>query len=1115
MNSLLPPSCVPYLASLVRAIVPLLVVCGLCPNARGQGNVSIPQQQYFLGLAGLYDGEYLATSQVMGTCVQGAIKNPAVGGFWIDSICYQTILGECAYHAGNYAAAQGFYEAALQLLINFNNWMITVQFPPAVVPAPPQSLKPIPWYVTTRATVPGGYPLQMTIAQPAAQLAPGALVVQPVLIPIYASEIVRCSCLAIRRYRELLGPACPHSKTTQRLVQVLGQRPALPNHWSEAWVDTELGLALAAAGKTEQARKTLAQAERAMGFDHQFTGHVLLMQGLLDMESGEYKSAHRNFLEASWAAANYNDFGVVEESLHYSTVAHFLSNGRVPYPLLAPAVAWAATGVGQTGVLVQLNTSLLLDSADNAAQCNQPALATGFLTQATVLASGTNMLTGRLGARMNHLKSLVAYQMGNTVGGDVALAAAMTFQTGGSLWLYHLAAADILWNTRDLTGFTERQAVDLYSIVLRDPLPTDWLINPLESLSLLFIPHLPSFENWFEAALARRAKDHELALTITDMARRHRFLTTLEHGGRLLNLRWLMEAPEKALDQNALMQRQALAARFPAYVEKSQRVRKLRSDLRKLPLMIEDDQEVAEQQSEMLTELASLSGEQEVLLRQISVGNEPANLVFPPLRSFKQMQESLSEGQSLLVFFDTLRYTYSFLIEKDKYNYNEVKPPKRFRTDITRLLQTWGNYNQNREMKLEELTSNAWQAPAQQIMNVLVKNSKADFTKTTDELIIVPDSVLWYVPFEAMPVAADHNEPLINKVRIRYAPTIGLAVGETRRRRPKGNLAVVLGKLYPGDDAAVVDREFEDLRRSLKDAEAIRGRLPAHGAIFSSLFDRMIVMNEVPPSAGFDWSPLAIDNKTPGGTLGQWLSLPFDGPDQIILPAFRTPAERGLAKSAQGANGYEMFLSVCGLMGTGARTVLISRWRTGGQSSVDLVKEFVQELPHTTASDAWQRSVQVVTHHQVNPAEEPRLKKLPPDEEPPSGKHPFFWAGYLLADTGALPMTHDEEEEAAEQVLVAAPAGAKPAAPNENAKVMEEDAGAAGAKQDGKQAAAPADPLGAKVQAAGVPPANQAAGAEKSPPAKTGKTTAPVRPPRDDQKPLAPKPKGKRPRAAA
>ena len=47
-------------------------------------------------------------------------------------------------------------------------------------------------------------------------------------------------------------------------------------------------------------------------------------------------------------------------------------------------------------------------------------------------------------------------------------------------------------------------------------------------------------------------------------------------------------------------------------------------------------------------------------------------------------------------------------------------------------------------------------------------------------------------------------------------------------------------------------------------------------------------------------------------------------------------------------------------MSTGVRTILISRWRPAGQSSFDLVREFAQEVPHTSAAEAWQRAVQIM-----------------------------------------------------------------------------------------------------------------------------------------------------------
>src|SRR5580704_8483415 len=138
-----------------------------------------------------------------------------------------------------------------------------------------------------------------------------------------------------------------------------------------------------------------------------------------------------------------------------------------------------------------------------------------------------------------------------------------------------------------------------------------------------------------------------------------------------------------------------------------------------------------------------------------------------------------------------------------------------------------------------------------------------------------------------------------------------------------------------------------------------------------------------------------------------------------MLPGFRTPAEGALKN---GGNGNDLFLSTCGLMATGARTVLISRWRTGGQTSIDLVREFAQELPHTTASDAWQRSVLLVSDTTLDPALEPRLHKSAA-ADPPKADHPFFWAGFLVADTGAQPQADDQPAApAAGQPPVAPPA---------------------------------------------------------------------------------------------
>jgi Arc/MetJ-type ribon-helix-helix transcriptional regulator len=176
---------------------------------------------------------------------------------------------------------------------------------------------------------------------------------------------------------------------------------------------------------------------------------------------------------------------------------------------------------------------------------------------------------------------------------------------------------------------------------------------------------------------------------------------------------------------------------------------------------------------------------------------------------------------------------------------------------------------------------------------------------------------------------------------------------------------------------------------------------------------------------------MQIDRGRPGSTLSAWMSLPWGGPQQIVLPGFHTAAESALKR---GSSGDELFTAVCGLMATGARTVLLSRWRTGGQTSYDLVREFVQELPYTSASEAWQRSVQLLMHDEVVLEREPRVKAEALDSGI-QADHPFFWGAYLLVDTGSYPATHER------RVKPAARKEDKPAADSPKAPPTEKEAG--------------------------------------------------------------------------
>jgi hypothetical protein len=184
----------------------------------------------------------------------------------------------------------------------------------------------------------------------------------------------------------------------------------------------------------------------------------------------------------------------------------------------------------------------------------------------------------------------------------------------------------------------------------------------------------------------------------------------------------------------------------------------------------------------------------------------------------------------------------------------------------------------------------------------------------------------------------------------------------------------------------------------------------------ASLLESLLVLDDVQldPARPLDWAPIPLGKSSQQASLGFWLTLPQFGPQRVFFPAAHTIAERGgkASKRDGGGPGSELFLASTALMASGAQTVLLGQWKVGGQSTVDLLREFLQELPHISAPAAWQRSVNLAAESPVYPQSEVRVK-ADKENTPLTAAHPFFWAGYQLIDSGALAL--EEQREAAEQ----------------------------------------------------------------------------------------------------
>ena len=973
----------------------LLLSAGAGP-ASAQTGKSVPHEGYFRGFSLYFDGQFDDAREYFRDSAHGGFASTE--GRWIDSICFHTMIGECHYQQGNLAEALDQYSSAVKLFLAHRDWMLRAEMPASIEPE--AAIKTtITWGKSTRATKLGQFGayggrynlIQGALDGGAGAVAKGGVVSPPTIYPVYIAEIVRCTTVSILRRAEILGPASEHDPLTAQVLDACLRRPGPPNHWSECWTQLQLGAAYIAANRTAEAASELTKSLMANGqYDHPLTSLGLLELGKLAFRQGKYDAAITLFLEATYTAAHFDRFDVMEEAFRWASVAHLVKRGQGTPGALVPAAAWARQGRGRCRIL---QASIYTSLGEILATNGDLSGAAAALGQARAAMNRSDMLASQFGARFNYEFSKTQFMAGSAAAGTTALNSALAFQKSASRRLFQINLIDKLV-TSGAPGITERTADLLYTDVLREPTSADWVIEPMETLTVVSNPHAAPYEHWLEIALSR--KEFEKALNIADRIRRHRFYATLPLGGRIMSLRWVLEAPKEALSDAAILQRQDLLLKFPKFADLSKKSSDALSELEKIPLVAEDEK-LHGRQKGLLDDLARASAGQEAIVQQIALRREPSEFVFPPLKETKDIQKALPEGTLVIAYLATAQNVHAFALSRDNYAWFKIATPSKVKADVVELLKELGQIDRNQPVGADDLTSDKWKQAATRLLAQLSNNTRPEEWEKYKELVVVPDSVLWYVPFEALQVpAADGSKALGSALSVRYCPTLSLVNPDKRGRSSLGRTAIVAGKLWVRDEPSVTVDVAKAIVEAVDGATLMPSAPPAPSSLLSSMLRRLVVLHDLDDAEKgiYGFSPIPADKARGAASLADWFALPWAGPEEVVLPGFHTAAENSLKR---GGNGDELFLSICGLMSTGSRSILISRWRTGGQTSLDLMREYVQELPHSTPSRAWRRSVELAKAGVIDPNAEPRVKMTSGTKEV-KADHPFFWAGYLLVD---------------------------------------------------------------------------------------------------------------------
>jgi CHAT domain-containing protein len=284
--------------------------------------------------------------------------------------------------------------------------------------------------------------------------------------------------------------------------------------------------------------------------------------------------------------------------------------------------------------------------------------------------------------------------------------------------------------------------------------------------------------------------------------------------------------------------------------------------------------------------------------------------------------------------------------------------------------------------------------PAARLYDLLVRPARAAI-RARDRIILVPDDVLWELPFQALQPA--DGRYLVETAAISYAPSVAvlgdmkraggngpgpatlLAMGNPARSEP--GVARARGALGPLPDA---EREVRTLgrlygagttktyvgaeaREDVLKAEAGRHRilhLATHGVLddTSPLHSYVLLTR----GSGSEEDGLLEAREIMGLELRA---------DLAVLSACETA--RGRFGAGEGVVGLSWALFVAG-----CETTVVSQWKVASESTSDLMLEFHRRLRSGGRKDEALRRA--------------ALKVLADRRY----RHPFYWAGFIVVGDG-------------------------------------------------------------------------------------------------------------------
>lgn len=939
----------------------------------------------------LFGGDFRAAERVAQNLYRGGYREG--NQRWVDSTAYLYLLGETRFQAGDYVGAMQAFDEAIEIYSSVINWSARVVNWDAQPITPDTNairVARINWGQPTRGPSVGRFSNSFSVRFGQDIIVPGdkgaTRIPQERIVPVDVIELYRAMALVVRRRDQILGTLSQVDAPARTLrAQLSESRAVIPGVLPTTLGSILYGISVSGEGDYERSTGILQQYLQINGMDHPLTPVALLQIGWNQYLMGQYRLAKATLLEASYSAGFFNQLDLVRESLVLAGRAHVAVNRDQPLPELDLAFEWARVQ-GMRVAQVQF----VMVAAENAIENGQMPAAVQHLATANGLLRGAEMKKSELALRLNVLEQTVAAIEGN-VASLQPLRAALVAYRPATPWAFQV---EMLINPARRRSLTTTALTALIERVLRDPTQQDWDRDPFECLAYLTGDRSLFLADALTIHLNKR--NFPEALIASENLRRVQFFSRLPLGGRLMSFRQLLTRTADELNPELRRKQTELYGRFTNLKQSLDLAQTLLVRLQTQPV-VPPEAELKAWESEV-DALSLACAQIENQLVHVSVRREAIPLLFPPPIDLERIQTQIpAKTLGLVVVFHNNIY-HSFLVTKEQVVHQSSLNQMNVAKAIRGLAKSWGHTSPSAVLAPQVVMDQTWKKASHELFKAMIPNGTPEFWNSYDEVVVVPAGMFWYLPFETMALGAEpDSQILIDKVAVRYSPSLNLAFSE---QRPKRLQRAVLypGKIDLRDETDWTTNTTTAMRQAWPQLTTIEAsRVPTQGV--GTLVNAMIYLNEIKqPLWPAPWT--VADTKKDSHLqldLDRWVGYPNIGPEFLYVAGGNSAIVDGLKRNYFG-DELEFYSTL--LMASGCQSMVLPRWRPGGHVPYDLPVAVLKRLSESTTAVAMREAILEIRQAPLDLARQTRLRSSR-GEAPATADHPFWWAGQMVIDRGA------------------------------------------------------------------------------------------------------------------